>query len=239
MEPTYLDLAKMIDHSLLQPFLSVDELEAGLELAVAYECASVCILPHYLQRAAQRLEGTGVKASTTIGFPHGGHRTDVKVYEAQRALADGAEELDMVVNVSLVKSGRWDEVKHDIRAVVDLAHAAKQKVKVIFENAYLTDDEKVRLCEVCNAVGADWAKTSTGYAPSGATIEDLQLMVSHCKAPVQVKAAGGVRDLATLRQVRGLGVTRVGMSKTADVLDAWRVQLGLDPIGMRAAPGGY
>jgi len=239
MSLTYNDLSKMIDHSLLQPYLTVEELEAGLELAVAYECASVCILPHYLARAASRLEGTGVKASTTIGFPHGGHRTDVKVYEAQRALSDGGEELDMVVNVSLAKSGRWDEVKHDVRAVVDLAHAAKQKVKVIFENAYLSEDEKIRLCQVCNEVGADWAKTSTGYAPSGATIEDLQLMVAHCKPPVQVKAAGGVRDLSALKEVRGLGVTRVGMSRTADVLDAWRVELGLEPIGLKAVAGGY
>ncbi|MBX3111554.1 MAG: deoxyribose-phosphate aldolase [Fimbriimonadaceae bacterium] len=237
MAGTYESLAKMIDHALLQPSLTVDELESGLETAVAYGCASVCIMPHYLERAASRLEGTGVKASTTVGFPHGGQRTDVKVYEAQRALADGGEELDMVVNVNLVKSGRWDEVKHDVRAVVDLVHAARQKVKVIFENALLDDDEKVRLCHVCNEVGADWAKTSTGFASGGATVEDLTLMLKHCRAPVQVKAAGGVRDLATLKQCHDMGVTRVGMSRTAEVLDAWRVELGMEPIGLSASAG--
>ncbi len=235
----YEDLAKLIDHALLQPFLTVDELEAGISLAVAYECASVCILPYYLARTAERLSGTGVKASTTIGFPHGGQSTAVKVFEARRALADGGEELDMVVNVSEVKSGRWAEVEADVRAVVDETHGAGKKVKVIFENAYLDESEKIRLCEVCNVTGADWAKTSTGYAPTGATLEDLALMVRHCSPPVQVKAAGGVRDLATLKQVRDLGVTRVGMSRTADVLDAWRAELGLAPIGLVSTPGGY
>ena len=175
----YDDIAKMIDHSLLNPTLSVEELESGCRLATEYNVASVCILPYYVRRCAELLEGTTVLASTTVGFPHGGQRTDVKQFEAQRAIADGCRELDMVVNISLVRSGRWDDVRADMQAVIDVAHVAGQKVKVIFENAYLTDDQKRRLCDLCGELRADWAKTSTGYGPSGATDEDLVLMRRH------------------------------------------------------------
>lgn len=234
MNFTYLDVAKMIDHSLLNPTLTVEDLEHGCRLAAAYDVASVCIMPYMLARCAELLAGSAVKASTTIGFPHGGHTTSIKVAEAERALADGGQELDMVVNISKVLSGDWDYVAAEIRAIVDVTHAAGQKVKVIFENAYLKDEHKIRLCEICQEAGADWVKTSTGYAPSGATIDDLILMVRHTRPPMEVKAAGGVRDLATLLQVRALGVTRCGASRTQQMMDEARLQLGLPKIEMAA-----
>ncbi len=225
MDYTYEDVAKMIDHSLLNPALATEQLEAGCRLALDYDAASVCILPYYLKRCAELLSGSTVKASTTIGFPHGGHATPTKVAEARRALAEGGQELDMVVNISQVLSGGWDYVRDDIRAVVEVTHEAGQKVKVIFENCYLQDDHKIRLCEICAELGADWVKTSTGYGPGGATTEDLKLMRGHSPPHVQVKAAGGVRTLDKLLEVRALGVTRVGASRTKDILDECRARL--------------
>jgi deoxyribose-phosphate aldolase len=238
---TYADVAKMIDHSLLNPTLSASELESGCRLALAYDVASVCILPYYLKRCAELLKGSTVKASTTIGFPHGGHTTAIKIAETKQALADGGEELDMVVNISAVLSGDWKYVQQDIAAVVKLAHDAGQKVKVIFENAYLKDEHKIRLCEICAEAGADWVKTSTGYAPTGATIEDLKLMRKHSPAHVQVKAAGGVRDLDKLLEVRALGVTRCGASRTQEMMNDARRRLGLPAIQFAAGvtKGGY
>jgi deoxyribose-phosphate aldolase len=230
MDYTYPDLAKMIDHSLLHPALTADELEAGCRLARAYDVASVCILPYALRRCAELLDGSAVAPGTTIGFPHGGHTTAVKVFEAKRAIADGARELDMVVNISLVKSGRWAEVREEIEAVLDVAHPADVMVKVIFENCYLDDAQKIRLCELCGKAGADWVKTSTGYGPGGATMEDLTLMRKHAPPGVQVKAAGGVRDLDTLLTVRALGVSRVGATRTREILDECRRRLGMTPI---------
>lgn len=219
MDYSYSDIAKMIDHSLLNPALTVDELEQGIRLALEYDVASVCIMPFYLKRCAELLAGTGVRASTTIGFPHGGHTTAIKVAETARALDDGGEELDMVVNVSKVRSGDWDYVRDDVGAVIALVHDRGQKVKVIFENAYLDDSQKIRLCEICGELGADWVKTSTGYAPGGATLDDLRLMRRHSPPHVQVKAAGGVRTLDVLLEVRALGVTRVGATRTREILE--------------------
>lgn len=235
MTYSYADLAKMIDHSLLQPTLTAGDLEAGCKLALAYDVASVCILPYYLRRCADMLRGSTVKASTTIGFPHGGHTTATKLAEAKQALADGGQELDMVVNISQVLSGSWNYVREDIAAVVNAAHAAGAKVKVIFENCYLKDEHKIRLCEICGELGADWVKTSTGYGSGGATMEDLALMRKHSPPHVQVKAAGGVRDLDTLLKVRELGVSRCGASRTKEMLDDCRKRLGLPAI---AAVGG-
>lgn len=235
MNVDYPSIAGMIDHSLLNPTLTPADLEAGCRLARAYEVASVCILPYYLKRCAELLAGSPVQASTTIGFPHGGHTTAVKVAEARQALADGGQELDMVVNLSLVLGGRWDDVRADLRAVIDVTHAAGQKVKVIFENCYLKDEHKVRLCEICGELNADWVKTSTGYGTGGATHDDLRLMRRHAPAQVQVKAAGGVRDLDALLAVRALGVSRVGASRTREMLDEARRRLGLPPIEAPAA----
>lgn len=241
MDFTYTDISKMIDHSLLQPMMTVQDFESGIALAKAYDTGSVCIMPYYLKRCAELLAGTTVKASTTIGFPHGGHTTAIKAAEAARAIEDGCEELDMVVNISKVLSGDWDYVKTDIQAVIDVAHAAGQKVKVIFENCYLADDQKIRLCKICSELNADWVKTSTGYGTGGATIEDLTLMRAHSAENVQVKAAGGVRTFEKLLEVRTLGVTRIGASATKPILDECRTQLGLEPIEVSASgdAGGY
>jgi len=240
MAYAYADVAKMIDHALLSPTLTEDDLEAGCRLAAAYDVASVCIMPYYLKRCAALLAGTTVQPSTTIGFPHGGHATATKVFEAERALADGGTELDMVVNISQVLSGRWDFVRDDIRAVTEATHAAGRKVKVIFENSHLKDAHKIRLCEICGELGADWVKTSTGFGGGGATLEDLALMRKHAPPHVQVKAAGGVRDLDMLLAVRDLGVSRCGSSRTAEILGEARRRLNLPPLeAAAAAVAGY
>lgn len=226
MAPTLAELAKMFDHSLLQPALTDAEMDRGLDIAIEYNVASVCIKPYAVKRAAQRLAGTTVRTSTVIGFPHGGNLTRVKAHESEQAIGDGAVELDMVVNTGKVLSGDWNFVAEDIRAVVELAHAASATVKVIFENAYLNEEHKRELCRICGEVRADWVKTSTGYAETGATLEDLKLMRA-CSPPwVQVKAAGGVRTFERLMEVRALGVTRVGSTSTKQILDEAREKLG-------------
>ncbi len=225
--PSYAALAKMIDHSLLKPTMTTDELEAGCRVALEYDVASVCIMPYYLARARDILRGSDVLPSTTIGFPHGGQSSRIKHLEAEQALNDGARELDMVVNISQVVSGDFDAVRTDILAVLQPTHARGQKLKVIFENCYLTDAQKVRLCEICGELSVDWVKTSTGFGFSGATIEDLVLMRKHSPAHVQVKAAGGIQDLEMLLKVRETGATRSGCSKTREVLDELRRRLAL------------
>ncbi len=241
MDYQYEDIAKMIDHSLLQPMTHVETLETGISLALAYNVASVCILPYYMKRCAERLADSTVKPSTVIGFPHGGNTTAIKVAEAKRAIDDGCQELDMVVNISQVLSEQWAYVTDEIGAIIQTAHDAGQKVKVIFENCYLTDAHKIRLCEICGQLNADWVKTSTGYGTSGATIEDLRLMREHSPDKVQVKAAGGVRDLDTSLQVAQVGVTRIGASATQAILNECRKRLGLEPIDFQtqSSASGY
>ena len=231
MDYTYEQIAKMIDHSLLNPTLTADDLEAGIQVALDYDVGSVCIMPYYLGRCAELLAGSSVMASTTIGFPHGGHTTSTKVAEARQALADGGQELDTVVNISKVLSGDWDYVRADLGAVIELVHGAGQKVKVIFENCYLEDAHKIKLCEICADLRADWVKTSTGYGSGGATDADLRLMRANSPDYVQVKAAGGVRTLDRLLEVRDIGVTRVGASRTVTMLNETRERLGLPPVG--------
>jgi len=222
---TYEAIAKMIDHSLLNPALTTDELEAGCKLALLYNVASVCIMPYYVPRCVEVLAGSTVQPSTTIGFPHGGNRTSIKLTEAEQALKDNATELDAVINISKARSGDWKYVADEIRAVTELVHSAGAKIKVIFENAYHDESAKIRLCEICGELNVDWVKTSTGYAATGATMDDLRLMRKHSPPQVQVKAAGGVRDLDTLLAVRALGVTRVGATRTAQMLDECRRRL--------------
>ena len=239
---SYREIAKMIDHSLLNPALTTKELDDGITLAVRYNVASVCILPYYLPKASQRLGGTSVVSSTTIGFPHGGHATATKVAEAKQALVDGGKELDVVINISKARSGDWTYVKSELSNLTGLIHGSGAKIKVIFENAYFDDAAKQRLCLICSEIGVDWVKTSTGYAASGATMADLQLMRKHATARVQVKAAGGIRDLDALLAVRAIGVTRVGATRTREMLDDCRNRLGLEPIAALAAmtsPAGY
>jgi deoxyribose-phosphate aldolase len=236
----------MIDHSLLNPTLTTRELEEGCALALRYNVGSVCILPYALARCAELLDGSTVNASTTIGFPHGGHTTAIKLAEARQALKDGGQELDAVINISKARSEDWQYVRDELAALADTIHAGGAKLKVIFENAYLDDAAKIRLCEICAEIGADWVKTSTGYAPSGASMADLELMRKHSPARVQVKAAGGIRDLDVLLAVRAIGVSRVGATRTEAMLEDCRKRLGLEPIAepiaqslTSATPAGY
>jgi deoxyribose-phosphate aldolase len=222
---TYADLAKMIDHSLLQPTLTDDDLERGCRLAREYDVASVCIKPYAVRRAVELLAGSTVVVGTTIGFPHGGHVTEIKKAESRQAAADGAKELDMVVNIGKVLSGDWKYVTDDVRAVVEQAHRDGAIVKVIFENCFLNDAQKEQLCKICGEVGADFVKTSTGYGDSGATDDDLRLMRRYSPPRVQVKAAGGVRTFDRLVAVRALGVTRVGATATKAILDECKAKL--------------
>jgi deoxyribose-phosphate aldolase len=222
---TYAQIAKMLDHSLLQQTLTDAELDAGCRLARQYDVASVCIKPYAVKRAAEILAGSTVAVGTTVGFPHGSHHTSTKMSEAVSIIVDGATELDMVVNIGKVLSKDWRFVTEDIRAVVELAHQRKALVKVIFENCFLQDEHKEQLCRICAEVGADFVKTSTGYGSTGATDDDLRLM-RRCSPPhVQVKAAGGVRTFERLLAVRAIGVTRVGATATKVILDECRAAL--------------
>jgi len=225
---TYEQLAKTIDHSLLKPELTEAEVIAGCELASRYHVASVCVKPCHVALAARQLKGSDVAVGTVVGFPHGSQTTATKVYEAGDAMANGAVELDMVINIGELRSGNADFVCQDIQAVVE-ACKGKALVKVILENAYLTDDQKVLACKLAEQVGADFVKTSTGYAPSGATIPDLKLMRASVGAKVQVKAAGGVRTLDALLAVIDTGTTRVGATATAAILDEFRKRRNLNP----------
>ncbi len=223
---TYDAIAKRIDHSLLGPTLSDHDLEEGCGLATRYRVASVCIKPYAVSLAARLLRGTGVAVGTTVGFPHGGHATAVKVFESQRAMDDGATELDMVINIGQAVGGQWEAVAADIAAVTAVAHDRSAIVKVIFENCYLNDDQKIRLCQICGEVGADYVKTSTGYGTGGATHEDLILMRRFAPPQVKLKAAGGVRTLDAAIAVAELECDRIGASRTAEILDELKSRLG-------------
>lgn len=240
MQYSYEDLAGMIDHSLLHPTLTDAEFDAGCALAAKYGVASVCIKPYAVRRAVELLAGSPVKVGCVIGFPSGASATDVKQFETDLACREGAVEIDMVINIGKALSGEWDYVEQDVRAVCDVAHRHGAKVKVIFENDYLTkggagltsDALKIKLCQICERAGADWVKTSTGYGfvkqsdgsynYQGATEHDLALMRANCSERVQVKAAGGVRDLDGLIRVRQLGASRCGATATAAMLDEYR-----------------
>jgi deoxyribose-phosphate aldolase len=253
MKYTYEELAKMIDHSLLHPTMTDQELEAGCALAAKYQVASVCIKPYYVRRAAELLKGTGVHVGAVIGFPHGSAATEAKRYETWLACQDGAVEIDMVINVGKALTGDWDYVANDIRAVCEEAHRAGAKVKVIFENDYLTkggagldsDAFKKLLCQIAERVGADWVKTSSGYGfvkqpdgsynYKGATEHDLALMRASVSPKVQVKAAGGVRDLDGLIKVRDLGGSRCGATATAAMLDEYRRREAAEKAGQTVA----
>jgi deoxyribose-phosphate aldolase len=217
---TYEQLAETIDHSLLKPTLTIDDIVAGCELAADYEVASVCVRPADVALAASMLQGRGVAVGTVISFPHGDSTTAIKVAESMRAMEDGAVELDMVLNIGWLLSGHDEDVKADIAAVVDVSGDAI--VKVILENAYLTDDQKVTACRLAETAGADYVKTSTGYAPTGATIADLRLMRDNVGPGVKVKAAHGVRTLDALLAVIEAGADRCGATATAAMLDDFR-----------------
>lgn len=236
------DIAKTIDHSLLRPELDDAFIEDGCRLAARYDVASVCVPPVHVRRAAAILAGTDVKVGTVVGFPHGYSTTATKVAETAQALADGAIEIDMVLPIGALKSGRDADVQADIAAVVQAASAGGAIVKVIFENAYLTDDEKVRACHLTEAAGAAFVKTSTGFAPTGATHDDLRMMRANTSPHTQVKAAGGVRTLDALLEVMAFGVTRIGATATAAIIDDFRARKAGDgPVAAAtgAGEGGY
>lgn len=221
---TLKQLAKTIDHSLLRPELTETEVIAGCELAKKYDVASVCVKPCHVCLAAKVLRGSDVRVSTVIGFPHGSNCTAIKVAEARQAISDGAVELDMVLNIGELRSGNYDYVRDDIKAVVDIAHSVNALVKVILENAYLTNDQKVTACHLVEEAGGDFVKTSTGFAPSGATQDDVRLMRQNISPHIQVKAAGGVRTLEAALQMIDAGVTRMGATATATILDEFAKQ---------------
>jgi deoxyribose-phosphate aldolase len=224
---TYDQIAKTIDHSLLRPELDLDTVAEGVRLAVRYDVASATVRPADVALAAELVAGTRVLVSTVVGFPHGSSTTATKAFEADRALDDGAHELDMVVNIARLRSGRDDEVRDEIRTIVELAAGRGAIVKVILENAYLTDEQKVLGCQLAEQAGADFVKTSTGFAPTGATLEDLALMRATVSPHVQVKAAGGVRTLDALLDVLSIGVTRVGATATETMLEDYKARRGM------------
>ena len=221
---SYEELAATIDHSLLKPELTVDQVLDGCDLASRYQVASVCVRPGDVPLATERLAGSAVAVGTVVSFPHGSSATSIKVKEAEQAMADGAVELDMVLNIGRLLSGQYDYVEEDIKAVVDQAGDAAL-VKVILENAYLSREQKVQACRISEAGGAHFVKTSTGYAPSGATIDDIRLMRQTVGPGVGVKAAHGVRTLDALLAVVEAGASRCGATATAAILDDYRARV--------------
>lgn len=219
-------VAAMIDHALLKPTTTRDEIDAGCDLALELETASVCVMPCWVERVARRLGAGPVRTCTVIGFPHGIQSPGVKRAEAEAALAEGATELDMVVNRSFVRSELWDEVRADLNSVTDVARTADAKTKIIFENCELTDDEKRRLCALSAECGADWVKTSTGFGSGGATEDDVRLMREASPESVQLKASGGIRTLDQLLRFAGLGCTRIGASGSRALVDETRQRFG-------------
>lgn len=219
MEYTCQDIAQMIDHSLLRPELTEEDIRKGCEIAKKYKVATVCCGPSAVALVKRLLDGSDVKTTTVVGFPHGYNKTETKVFEAQQAIKDGAVELDMVLNIGKLRSGDYDCVKEDIQAVVKAAHRHNVPVKVIFENFYLNDEQKKIACKLCEAAGADFIKTSTGFAGGGATLEDLKLMRESVSEKIQVKAAGGVRSLETALKVRKIGCTRFGATRTEAIME--------------------
>ena len=223
---TYERIAKTIDHSLLKPELTVDEVVTGCQLALTYHVASVCVKPCDVTLAGSILAGTDVKVGTVVGFPHGSSKTATKVFESRQAIEDGAEELDMVINIGRMRSSEDDYVCNEIAAVVEVAES-RALVKVILENSYLTDDEKVRACKLVEKAGARFVKTSTGFAPTGATLKDVDLMRASVSPMIQIKAAHGVRTLDALLEMMQHGVTRVGATATQSILEEYKTRKGL------------
>ncbi|MBN1460515.1 MAG: deoxyribose-phosphate aldolase [Armatimonadetes bacterium] len=215
---TRAEVANVIDHSLLHPALADGELEQGCRSAAGWKVASVCIKPHFVARARGLLQDSGVRTGTTVGFPHGGQAISVKVAEAKTALGQGAQELDMVINIGKAKGGDWSYLEDEIGALVETVHNEAGLIKIIFENCYLVDEEKRQLCRICRRLGADFIKTSTGFGTGGATDEDLRLMLEEAGGEMRVKAAGGVRTYADIARVMSLGVKRVGASQTEKIL---------------------
>lgn len=229
------ELAKMIDHSILHPTFTDEDLVRECEVAKKYDVASVCVKPYAVKQAAEFLKGTNVEVGCVIGFPHGNSSIEVKVFETRKAIEDGATEIDMVVNIGKVLGEQWEYVEDELRAVVSVTKANNAILKVIFENDYLADDSyKIRLCEICSDLSVDYVKTSTGfgfvkgkdgkYSYEGATEHDLKLMRKHSAPGIRVKAAGGVRTLDQLLKVKELGCTRSGATATIAILEEAKIR---------------
>lgn len=229
------DIASMLDHSTLQPFLTDEDIVRGCEIAKKYGTATVCARPQDMRLVASLLQGSGVKPCTVIGFPHGSHRTEVKVFEAEQALLDGCEELDMVLAIGKLKSGEYDYVEADIRAVAEATHRGGALLKVILETCFLTDEEKKIACALCEKAGADFVKTSTGYGTSGANVDDLRLMRASVSAHVKVKAAGGMRTLDAVLAARAAGADRCGVSATQKIMEEAEARFAAGTLAEPAA----
>lgn len=224
------ELAKMIDHSILNPVMTDNDLKRECEVARKYDVASVCVKPYAVKQAVELLKGSDVLVGCVIGFPHGNSATSVKVFETEQACRDGAVEIDMVINIGKALQGDWDYVGNEIKLITDASHRHKAIVKVIFETDFVTKDEdKIKLCEICTKAGADFVKTSTGFGYvkqangdfnyKGATVHDIELMRKHSGPKVQVKCAGGVRTLDDLLKMKAAGATRSGATATAIMLE--------------------
>lgn len=230
MNYTCLDIAKMIDHSLLRPELTEEEIIQGCQIAKKYNTAAVCCSPSAMALVKKHLAGSDVKPTTVVGFPHGYNKTETKVFEAEQAIRDGAVELDMVINIGKLKSRDFEYVKTDIKAVVEVAHRHNVIVKVILENHYLTNELKEVGCKLAQEAGADFVKTSTGFAETGATLEDLRLMRKSLSEKVQIKAAGGIRSLDMALKVRQAGATRIGATRTEAIMQQCHELIGKSKI---------
>jgi len=238
------EIAKMIDHSILHPTMTDEDLKSGCDVAIQYKTASVCIKPYAVKQAVQWLKGSGVPVCTVIGFPHGSHTTDIKVAETINACEEGATEIDMVVNIGKVLQGDWDYVAKEIRQINDATVKQNAILKVIFENDYLNNEQKIKLCEICSAIPVAFVKTSTGYgytkgadgkfSTKGATVEDVILMRKHSAPGVEVKAAGGVRTLDELLEMKAAGATRIGATATAVIIEEAKKRAGLESATVTA-----
>lgn len=222
---TYEQLAKMIDHSLLRPELTEEQVIAGCQLAIRYNVANVTVRPSDADLAVNLMKDSGIPVGSVAGFPHGSSTTPVKLYEARDLLRRGVREIDMVLNIGKLLSRQFQYVESELMQMAEACHEQGAILKVIFENAYLTDELKIIACKIAKRAGVDFVKTSTGFAPSGAKIEDLRLMHQHCAPLVQVKAAGGIRTLEQAIEVYEAGCTRFGATATAAILDAWKERL--------------
>ncbi|MFG2111010.1 deoxyribose-phosphate aldolase [Micromonospora chersina] len=231
-----MNIAKMIDHSLLRPELTADDIRRGCEIAARRQVASVCVRPSDVGLARAALSGTGVLVGTVAGFPHGDTRTTIKATETRELVDAGADEVDMVLHIGRLRSGETSYVYDDIAAVV--AAAQGRVVKVILENAYLTDEQKVTGCRIAEQAGAHFVKTSTGFAPGGATLADIQLMRAAVSPHIEVKAAGGVRSLDTLLTLHEAGATRFGATATETILDDFAARERGDHPTTAAVPSG-
>jgi deoxyribose-phosphate aldolase len=225
---SYYNIAKTIDHSLLQPDLTLKQIEEGCDIAIKYNANLVMSRPSDVKFIKKILDGTDIKIGCVVGFPHGHSTTKTKTFETLNAIDNGADEIDMVINIGFIKSKKYKDAERDIKKIVDVSE--NRIVKVILENSYLSYNEKVNSCKISESAGASYVKTSTGYAPTGATLEDVKIMISSVSEFVGVKAAGKVRTYDQVEEYIKHGVTRFGATATKSILDEFRSRNGLEKI---------